>query len=282
MGPAREKPVTPQAGKGHVERAGRASIEFRGLGLEFDAAGGRVAVLDAISMEIEAGEFVCIVGPSGSGKTTLLRLVDGLIRPTCGEVRIEGNAVTGPGPDRGFVFQSDRLLPWRTVVDNIAFSLEARGVSRAAARDRARHLVRVTGLEGFERHYPAQLSGGMRQRVNLARALAPNPQILLMDEPFAALDAQTREVMQLELTTIWADRRQTVMFVTHQLDEAVYLADRVVVLSTGPGRIQKIIEVPLPRPRALDVKRTAGFGELVEQIWLLIRDQVMAGRRVHS
>jgi NitT/TauT family transport system ATP-binding protein len=249
------------------------------VGLDLQHGEESKAVLQDISLVVETGRFVCIVGPSGSGKTSLLRLIDGLLKPTRGEVLIDGGVVAGPGPNRGFVFQSDRLLPWRTVVGNIAFSLEARGVPRRVARERAADLVRLTGLEGFEQYYPAQLSGGMRQRVNLARALAPNPQILLMDEPFAALDAQTREIMQLELTTIWSGR-QTVVFVTHQLDEAAYLADRVVVLSTRPGRVRGVIDVPLPRPRPLDIKRSAEFSELVGRLWLLVRDEMMAARRI--
>ncbi len=263
---------------GPCERAASAAIELRGLGLDFQHGNTSMAVLHDISLAIPAGQFIGVVGPSGSGKTTLLRLIDGLLRPTRGEVLIDGAAVTGPGPDRSFVFQSDRLLPWRTVIDNIGFSLEARGVPRREARERAQHLVKATGLQGFERYHPAQLSGGMRQRVNLARALAPNPQTLLMDEPFAALDAQTREVMQLELTTIWSGR-QTVVFVTHQLDEAVYLADRVVVLSSRPARVREIIDARLPRPRPLEIKRTAEFAALVDRIWTLIRDEVMAVRR---
>ncbi len=260
-------------------RGGPQAVELRRVGLDLQHGDASKAVLQDISLLVEAGQFVCIVGPSGSGKTSLLRLIDGLLKPTRGEVLIDGGVVAGPGPNRGFVFQSDRLLPWRTVVGNIAFSLEARGVSRRVARERAGDLVRLTGLEGFEQYYPAQLSGGMRQRVNLARALAPNPQILLMDEPFASLDAQTREVMQLELTTIWSGR-QTVIFVTHQLDEAAYLADRVVVLSTRPGRVRGIIDVPLPRPRPLEIKRAAAFSELVGRMWLLVRDEVMAARRI--
>ncbi len=276
--------AVPREGPSHVAQpqgapGGPQAVELRRVGLDLQHGEASKAVLQDISLLVRAGQFVCIVGPSGSGKTSLLRLIDGLLRPTRGEVLIDGGVVAGPGPNRGFVFQSDRLLPWRTVVGNIAFSLEARGVSRRVARERAADLVRLTGLEGFEGYYPAQLSGGMRQRVNLARALAPNPQILLMDEPFASLDAQTREVMQLELTTIWSGR-QTVIFVTHQLDEAAYLADRVVVLATRPGRVRGIIDVPLPRPRPLDIKRSAEFSELVGRMWLLVRDEVMAARRI--
>lgn len=264
-----------QQGFPHAPQA----VELHRVGLDLPHGDASKAVLQDVSLVVEAGQFVCIVGPSGSGKTSLLRLIDGLLAPTCGEVLIDGGVVTGPAPNRGFVFQSDRLLPWRTVVGNIKFSLEARGVPRRVARARAEHLVRLTGLEGFEHYHPAQLSGGMRQRVNLARALAPNPQILLMDEPFASLDAQTREIMQLELTTIWSGR-QTVIFVTHQLDEAVYLADRVVVLSTRPGRVRGIIDVPLPRPRPLDIKRSAEFSDLVGKLWLLMRDEMLAARRI--
>jgi NitT/TauT family transport system ATP-binding protein len=257
-----------------------AGIELRNVSLTFQRGESSLEVLRDISLTVQPGEFVCIVGPSGSGKTTLLRLLDGLLAPTSGEILIGGKAVRGPGPDRGFVFQSDRLLPWRTVLDNIAFSLEARGVGKKQARDRAHELVRVTGLDGFEGHYPFEISGGMRQRVNLARALAPEPAILLMDEPFAALDAQTREVMQLELTTIWSKDRRTVVFVTHQLDEAVYLADRVVVLGSRPGRLREVVVVDVPRPRTLETKRGPRFVELVDQMWLMIRDQVLQERRV--
>ncbi|WP_283133332.1 ABC transporter ATP-binding protein [Rhizohabitans arisaemae] len=253
-------------------------LELRDVGLEFP--GKPEPVLSGVSLDLQAGEFVTVVGPSGCGKTTMLRLVHGLLSPTAGEVLADGEPVRGPSTRRGFVFQNDRLLPWRTVIDNVGFPLELQGVPRAKAREKARELLTLTGMGDSESRYPGQLSGGMRQRVNLARALSLDPDLLLMDEPFAALDAQTREVLQAELLSIWARRRKTILFVTHQLDEAIYLADRVVVLDPHPGRIREIIPVDLPRPRTLDVKRTAEFAASVEYVWNLIKHAILAERRV--
>jgi NitT/TauT family transport system ATP-binding protein len=251
-------------------------IELRDVELRFP---GRTApILSAVDLTLTPGEFVTVVGPSGCGKTTLLRLVHGLLQPTSGSVLEDGLPVQGPSTRRGFVFQSDRLLPWRTVIDNVGFPLELAGTPRARARESAAELLSLTGLGDCAGRYPGQLSGGMRQRVNVARALAIDPDLLLMDEPFAALDAQTREVLQAELLSIWAKRKKTVLFVTHQLDEAVYLADRVVVLEAG--RIREIVPVDLPRPRTLDVKRTAEFAARVEHVWSLIKHAVLAERRV--
>jgi NitT/TauT family transport system ATP-binding protein len=241
---------------------------------------GATVVLEAIDLAVGEGEFVAVVGPSGSGKTTLLRVIDGLIPCSAGSVRLRGQVVRRPGRDRGFVFQSDCLLPWRTVLDNVAFSLQVQGTKRGPARETARRFLALTGLAGCGHLYPGELSGGMRQRVNLARALAIDPEILLMDEPFAALDAQTREVMQLELLDIWQRRRKTALFVTHQLDEAVYLADRVVVLTANPGRIRAVVPVGFPRPRPLELKHTPEFGAQVDELWRLIREEVMRERRV--
>src|SRR5690606_16866363 len=232
-------------------------------------------VLEGIDLSIRAGEFVTVVGPSGSGKTTLLRAIHGLLPTSGGSVVVSGNAVRRPTRDRGFVFQADCLLPWRTVMDNVGYPLELQGVKRAEARRRAMPLLEMTGLADAARKYPAQLSGGMRQRVNVARALVSDPDVLLMDEPFAALGPQTREVLQSELLSVWEQRRKTVLFVTHQLDEAVYLADRVVVLSANPGKVRAVVPVPLDRPRTLDVKHTAEFAEIVESIWQLIKDDVL-------
>jgi NitT/TauT family transport system ATP-binding protein len=245
-------------------------LAIRGLTKSF----GELTVLEEIDLEVAAGEFVSLVGPSGCGKTTLLRIVAGLESAERGEIEIDGRRVTRPGIDRGFVFQADALLPWRTVLGNALIGLEVNGTRGAAARSRTQSLLRLVGLGGFEAYYPRQLSGGMRQRVNLARALAVDPEVLLMDEPFSALDAQTREIMQTELTRIWSSGRKTVLFITHQIDEAVYLSDRVVVLSRRPGRVSEIVAVELPRPRALSVKRSAAFGASVERIWRLIEDDV--------
>ena len=237
---------------------------------------GELQPLQDINLAVERGEFIAVVGPSGCGKTTFLRIVAGLEPASSGEVALEGRAVRGPGGDRGFVFQSDNLLPWRTVFANAIVGREIAGRVGPAERRRTMGLLKLVGLEGFEHYYPRQLSGGMRQRVNLARALAIDPQILLMDEPFSSLDAQTREIMQTELMRIWEDGRKTVLFVTHQIDEAVFLADRVLVFARRPGRLRENVAIALPRPRALAIKRTAEFVRYVDQIWRLIEDDVRA------
>ncbi len=233
-------------------------------------------VLDKISLDIEENEFVCIVGASGCGKTTFIRSIGGLIPAEEGDVRIDGKRVEGPGGDRGFVFQHDSLLPWRTVLDNVIFGLEVRGMRPSQSHPLGMSLLKLVGLSSFENHYPSELSGGMRQRVNLARALAIDPDVLLMDEPFAALAAQTREIMQRELLKIWAEKRKTVLFITHQIDEAVYLADRVLVFSSRPGRVAADIRIPFARPRELSLKRTPEFLKIVDDIWSLIEQEVVA------
>lgn len=232
-------------------------------------------VLNSVSLDIRPEEFVCIVGPSGCGKTTFIRIIDGLVKATSGEVRINGVEISEPGYDRGFVFQADSLYPWRTVLDNVSFGLEIQGVPRVERYPRARDLLKIVGLSNFESHYPHELSGGMRQRVNLARALAVDPEIILMDEPFAALDAQTREVMQKELLKVWSSRKKTVIFITHQLDEAVYLADRVIVFSARPATIKADIPIAISRPRDLSVKLTPEFLKYIGEIWNLIEADVL-------
>jgi NitT/TauT family transport system ATP-binding protein len=236
--------------------------------------GQDMLVLRDVSFTAGDGEFVAIVGPSGCGKTTFLRVLDGLAAADGGSISLDGRPIGGPGPDRGFVFQTDSLLPWRTVADNIGFGLELQRRERATNRRAVSDLVRLVGLEGFERYYPHQLSGGMRQRVNLARALAIDPDVLLMDEPFAALDAQTRELMQAELLRIWAASRKTVVFITHQIDEAVYLADRVVVFSARPAVVKATVGVDIPRPRPLSTKRQPAMLARVDEIWRLIEEEV--------
>jgi NitT/TauT family transport system ATP-binding protein len=240
----------------------------------FTKRGQELNVLDGVSCAVTAGEFVSIVGASGCGKTTFLRIIDGLETVTSGQIRIDGSEVTTPGPDRGFVFQQDGLFPWRTVLRNVVLGTELQGVSKRKREAAAAEYIKLVGLSGFEQHYPHELSGGMRQRVNLARALAVRPEVLLMDEPFAALDAQTREIMQSELLRIWRADRRTVLFVTHQIDEAIYLSDRVIVMTARPGQIKEIIDVGLPRPRDLSLKRTPEFAALVDQIWGLIEVEV--------
>ena len=235
---------------------------------------GDLEALRQISFEAAAGTFVSIVGPSGCGKTTFLRIVAGLERATSGEVRIDGRVVSRPGSDRGFVFQQDSLLPWRTVLTNTLIGPELAGTSGKRERDRALQLLKLVGLNGFEHYFPRQLSGGMRQRVNLARALAVDPEILLMDEPFSALDAQSREIMQTELLRIWEQGRKTVLFVTHQIDEAVFLSDHVLVFARRPGRLQERIAVDLPRPRTLALKRMPEFVSYVDHIWKIVENDV--------
>jgi NitT/TauT family transport system ATP-binding protein len=232
---------------------------------------GELEVLRAIDVALAHGEFVSLVGTSGCGKTTFLRIVAGLEPASAGEVRIDERTVTTPGADRGFVFQTDNLLPWRTVLANALLGPEIVG---REARGKTLELLKLVGLAGFEGYYPRQLSGGMRQRVNLARALAVDPEILLMDEPFSALDAQTREIMQTELLRIWEEGRKTVLFVTHQIDEAVFLSDRVLVFGRRPGRVREVVRVDLPRPRELAMKRTPEFVRYVDHIWRLIEDDV--------
>ena len=247
-------------------------LVISGLGKSF----GDLDVLRRIDVSVERGEFICLVGPSGCGKTTFLRIVAGLEPASSGEVLLDGRVVREPGGDRGFVFQSDNLLPWRSVLANAIIGREIAGQVGPAERRRTMELLKLVGLEGFEQYHPRQLSGGMRQRVNLARALAIDPQVLLMDEPFSSLDAQTREIMQTELMRIWDEGRKTVLFVTHQIDEAVFLADRVLVFARRPGRIRENVAIELPRPRQLAIKRTPQFVRYVDHIWRLIEDDVRA------
>ena len=252
-------------------------LEARGLSKAFRKGDLRVEALRDLNLRIREGEFVSVVGASGCGKTTLLRLLDGLLEPTAGTVLIDGREVSRPGTDRGFVFQQDRLFPWRTVEENAVLGPELQKKALATARGLARQFLRLVGLDGFDAYYPHELSGGMRQRVNLARALTVGPDVLLMDEPFAALDAQTREIMQAELMQIWRETGKTVVFVTHQIDEAVYLSDRVIVLTVRPGRIKEEVPIDLGRPRELAVKRTLPFVQYTDRIWRLIEEEVREG-----
>ena len=243
-----------------------------------------IKVFDGISLDVHPSEFVCLVGPSGCGKTTLLRILNGLIPHDSGEIFLDGNSVIKPGIDKGFVFQDSSLLPWRTVTDNVILGLEIQGADKKVAREKAQKFIDLVGLKGFETHYPYELSGGMQQRVNLARALIVDPEILLMDEPFASLDAQTREIMQSELLKMWVQAKKTVIFVTHQIEEAIYLADRVVVFSARPTRVREIVKIQISRPRPLSVKRTKDFLDYTDQIWEIIQDEVLKsmGREVEE
>ena len=250
-----------------------ASLHVRGVSLDRynDRTKTALPVLRGIDFKVYEGEIVCIVGPSGCGKTTLLNVVDGLIRATAGAILVNGQAITGPGPDRAMVFQHDGLFPWRTVLQNVMYGLDLQGtLTRRERRERSLALVDLVGLSGFADHFPHELSGGMRQRVNIARALVMNPQLLLLDEPFAALDAQTREFMQVELLKILVRAKTTALFITHQISEAVFLSNRVVVMSARPARIKEIIAVELPPARVLAMKHEPSFHDLERRIWRLI------------
>jgi NitT/TauT family transport system ATP-binding protein len=234
----------------------------------------QVLALNDISFDVNDGEFMAVVGPSGCGKTSLMNIVAGLLPYDEGTVSIDGKKVNGPGTDRAVVFQHASLLPWRSIMGNVRYGMEMqKRFDEATMQQRADHFLKLVGLSGFEKHYPGELSGGMQQRVNLARALAADPVVLLMDEPFAALDAQTREFMQSELLKIWAKAKKTVVFITHQINEAVFLADRVAVLSSRPGRLKKIFDVPFDRPRTLALKRDPRFLDMEDEIWKLIEEE---------
>ncbi len=225
-----------------------------------------VVALADIDFQVRDGEFVSIVGPSGCGKSTLLRILAGLMPPTQGDASLAGRPISGPRRDIGVVFQSPVLFPWRTVLSNAELPVDVQGLDRKAMRVRALELLKLVGLDGFENRYPRELSGGMQQRVSLVRALIHDPALLLMDEPFGALDAMTRETMHIELQRIWMERQKTVVFITHSIAEAVFLADRVLVMTPRPGKIGAELTIDLPRPRALDVVNTEHFGDYVRQI----------------
>jgi NitT/TauT family transport system ATP-binding protein len=249
-------------------------LSTRSLTKSFVKGERELTALRDLSIEVADGEFVSIVGASGCGKTTFLRLIDGLVPPTSGYIEIDGRKVEKPGPDIAFVFQNDGLLPWRTVQRNVSFGPELQRRDRAAYLRAAQEMLRLVGLGGFGEHYPHELSGGMRQRVNIARALTVGADVLLMDEPFAALDSQTREIMQGELMRICREAKKTVLFVTHQIDEAVYLSDRVLIFTARPGRLKEEVVIDLPRPRALSVKRTPEFVRYTDRIWRAIEEEV--------
>ncbi|MFG2290439.1 ABC transporter ATP-binding protein [Streptomyces sp. NPDC048595] len=236
---------------------------------------GEFTALDGVDLRIDAGEFVVVVGPSGCGKSTLLDLLGGLARPTAGRILLDGEPVTGPGLDRGIVFQQYALLPWRTALGNVEFGLEATGVPRRERAARAREYLDLVGLSGFENRHPHELSGGMRQRVAIARSLAYDPDVLLMDEPFAALDAQTRESLQDELLRIWQRTKKTVVFITHGIEEAVYLGQRVAVMTSRPGRIKQVVPIGFDsRAKTDDLRSSPEFARYRHEIWTLLHDEV--------
>ncbi|WP_084166516.1 ABC transporter ATP-binding protein [Stutzerimonas azotifigens] len=254
---------------------GRGHVSVRGLSIEFDHNGGKRAAVQNAELDIRPGEFVCLLGPSGCGKSTLLNAIAGFVQPTRGTLSVDAQPVAGPGPDRGMVFQQHSLFPWKTVRENVAFGPLMAGVGRQEATSVARTFLSLVGLAAFEDAYPGTLSGGMQQRVGIARALANYPSVLLMDEPFGALDAQTRIMMQENLLEIWREFRNTVVFVTHDIDEAVFLSDRIVVMSASPGRIIADIRVELPRPREQTLLTSAEFMDYKRQCLDLIRQETL-------
>ena len=267
--------VQPDPRTSEVRRTAPAQITVEQVSHLYRPPAGRaVLALDDISLEVRDREFLALLGPSGCGKSTLLYLIGGFLPVEKGRILVDGRSVTAPGPDRGIVFQHFALFPWKTVRSNVLYGLERMGLDRGEREKRAQSFIDLVGLTGFENSYPAQLSGGMKQRAAIARTLAIDPRILLMDEPFGALDAQTRHLMQTELLGIWQRSRKTVIFVTHDVQEAVYLADRVAVMSARPGRIKTIVETRFDRSDA-DLVRTKDFVDKVDEIWSLVRDEAV-------
>jgi NitT/TauT family transport system ATP-binding protein len=243
----------------------------------FDTPEGPVVAVDRMSFDVAPGEFLAVIGPSGCGKSTLFNIIGGLTDGYDGRITVAGERVTGPHAAIGMVFQEESTFPWRTVIDNVAFPLEVAGMSVAARHERARHFIKMVGLDGFEKRYPAELSGGMRQRVSMARTLASQPKILLMDEPFAALDEQTRLLLGDKVLQIQQQLKQTTLLITHNITEAVQLADRILVMTYRPGRLKRMVEIALPRPRSSEIVSSEAFGRYVAQIWSDLREEASRG-----
>ena len=252
-------------------------LAVQGVTKSFETAGGPVLAVDGVSFELAAGEFVSVIGPSGCGKSTLFAIIGGLTRATAGTVAVEGEPIDGPHPAIGIVFQEESTFPWRNVVDNVAFPLELAGLARSERHARAERFIDMVGLGGFERRMPSELSGGMRQRVSIARTLAVEPRLLLMDEPFAALDEQTRLLLGDKVLEIQQRLAQTTLLITHSITEAVQLSDRILVMSFRPGRVKRVVEVDLPRPRSPEVLTSPRFGAVVADIWADLREEATRG-----
>jgi NitT/TauT family transport system ATP-binding protein len=251
-------------------------IEMRDVSVRFGRNGHSVDAVSGVSLEVKPGDFVSVIGPSGCGKSTLLNIVAGFLQPTEGEALLDGGAIAGPGADRGVVFQQYSLFPWMTVRKNVEFGLKMQGLGANARESAARSLLGMAGVLAFENHYPDQLSGGMKQRVGIVRALATSPQVMLMDEPFGALDSQTRTVMQEILTNMWQQLQLSVLFITHDIEEAIFLSEKVNVMTARPGRIKAEIPIPLPRPRTPEMMASPTFHALVRQLKSLIREESLA------
>jgi len=247
------------------------------VAMRFHTNEGDLTALDNVSFTVSPSEFLAIIGPSGCGKSTLFNIIGGLLRTYDGKVTVAGETVSGPHPAIGMVFQEESTFPWRNVIDNVAFPLEISGVPKRERIERARHFVSMVGLNGFEKRYPAELSGGMRQRVSMARTLASEPKILLMDEPFAALDEQTRLLLGDKVLQIQQQLNQTMLLITHNITEAVQLADRILVMTYRPGRVKRVVEIDLPRPRTSEIVSSEAFGRYVAQIWADLREEASRG-----
>ncbi|MCF2970501.1 ABC transporter ATP-binding protein [Synechococcus sp. Nb3U1] len=265
----------------HTSAITKGYVEVENLSMTFSRRGEIIHVFDTINFKLDPGEFVCLLGPSGCGKSTVLNVIAGFLKPTSGYVFINKRHVDGPGEDRGFVFQQYSLLPWKTTFQNVEFGLKIKGVSKKERTDLVNDFLNRVGLYKYRNAFPHQLSGGMQQRASIIRALVNSPSVLLMDEPFAALDAQTRHMMQELLLDIWQEFQPTIIFVTHDIDEAVFLSDRIFVMGTNPGRIKAKVPISLPRPRYIDVKLTGEFLSLNRQIFDLIREETLKNM-IHS
>jgi NitT/TauT family transport system ATP-binding protein len=274
--------MTIASARGHIVPA-QQPVEARPLLVvddvvkQFETPEGVVTAVDHVSFDVKQGEFLAVIGPSGCGKSTLFNIIGGLLDGYQGVVSVAGDTVHGPHPSIGMVFQEESTFPWRTVLDNVAFPLEVSGVAKAERYERARQFVTLVGLDGFERRYPAELSGGMRQRVSMARTLASEPKIMLMDEPFGALDEQTRLLLGDKVLQIQQDLNQTMLLITHNITEAVQLADRVLVMTYRPGRVKRFVTIDLPRPRSSEIVGSDAFGHYVGQIWNDLREEASRG-----
>ncbi len=247
--------------------------------VRFETPEGPIVAVDDVSLKVKPGEFLSVIGPSGCGKSTLFNVVGGLLGHYNGKVSVAGETIAGPHQSIGMVFQEESTFPWRTVTDNVAFPLELTGMAKAQRIERARHFIALVGLDGFENRYPGELSGGMRQRVSLARTLASEPKILLMDEPFAALDEQTRLLLGDKVLQIQQQLKQTTLLITHNITEAVQMSDRIVVMTYRPGKVKRIVEIDLPRPRTSEIVGSEAFGRYVAQIWADLREEASRGMR---
>ena len=246
---------------------------------EYVGRNGKMIALNGVDLDIKENEFICVVGPSGCGKSTLLNIIAGLLEPTSGAVYLDGKRVEGTGVERGVVFQQYALFPWRTVLKNVMFGLEMKKTPKAEAESIARKYIEAVGLKGFENSYPKELSGGMKQRVAIARAYAANPEVILLDEPFGALDAQTRVQLQTELLNTWEQERKTCFFITHDVDEAIILAQRVIIMSARPGRIKRIVDIDLPYPRTQATKAEENFLKLKAEIWNEVYQEFLEAKK---